>query len=152
MTGALALLVNGKLIEAVDMPVFTIKKGKRITHEINAAGVRDTLKEFAVNALDEHPFVVLEKVHSMPKQGVASSFAFGRSLGVIEGVVAALGMPLVWAVPNVWKREMKLTGKGKGASRQMATNLWPDCADLFKLVKHDGRAEAALMAEWGRQG
>jgi hypothetical protein len=32
----------------------------------------------------------------------------------------------------------------------MAANLWPDKADLFKRAKDDGRAEAALIAHWGR--
>ena len=36
-------------------------------------------------------------------------------------------------------------------SRQAATQRWPDHARSFALVKHDGRAEACLLAEYGRR-
>ena len=38
--------------------------------------------------------VVLESVHSMPKQGVASSFSFGQGLGMWQGIIAALACHL----------------------------------------------------------
>jgi hypothetical protein len=31
----------------------------------------------------------------------------------------------------------------------MASQIFPDCADQWALVKHDGRAEAALIAYYG---
>ena len=36
---------------------------------------------------------VLENVHSMPKQGVSSSFCFGEGKGIWEGILAALKFP-----------------------------------------------------------
>jgi hypothetical protein len=33
----------------------------------------------------------------------------------------------------------------------MAMGMWPAFAGSFKRVKDDGRAEAALLAEYGRQ-
>jgi hypothetical protein len=38
--------------------------------------------------------------------------------------------------------------KDKELSRAMAIKTWPSMAEFFKLKKHDGRAEAALMALW----
>ena len=95
--------------------------------------------------------VVVENVHSMPKQGVASSFKFGRSLGAIEGVIGALSYPHVKMTPQAWKKEMSLIGKDKTASRALAKELWPNQAEHFQLVKHDGRADAALIAEAHRR-
>ena len=40
-------------------------------------------------------------------------------------------------------------GRGKGCREVKAIARWPANADLFKLVKHDGRAEAALIAAAG---
>lgn len=37
----------------------------------------------------------------------------------------------------------------KAAARHRASQLWPGLADSFALVKHDGRAEAALIALHG---
>ena len=92
----------------------------------------------------------VEDVHSMPGQGVASTFKFGRSVGVVEGALSALGIPIRWVSPAKWKKAMGLPAD-KGAARRRAIELWPDHAHLFARVKDDGRAEAALIAEYGRR-
>lgn len=48
--------------------------------------------------------VVLEKVHSMPGQGVASTFTFGQGYGQLQGVIAALGLRCIEVVPNKWMK------------------------------------------------
>lgn len=83
----------------------------------------------------------------MPKQGVSSSFKFGRSLGLVEGVCDGLGIPVQWVTPNRWKKAMRL-GADKEASRQLAIRRWPEQAALFARKKDHGRAEAALIALW----
>src|SRR4051812_35325229 len=47
---------------------------------------------------------VVEKVHSMPKQGVASTFKFGMAYGTVLGIVGALKIPLHLVTPTVWKK------------------------------------------------
>jgi crossover junction endodeoxyribonuclease RuvC len=77
------------------------------------------------------------------------AFAFGRSKGVIEGVMAALGVPVGFLTPSAWKRLVGIApGKegAKGAARSEAIRRWPAQAGLFAHVKDDGRAEAALIA------
>ena len=101
-----------------------------------------------------HPDVlaVLENVHSMPKQGVASSFCFGEGKGMWEGILAAFGIPTELVSPQRWKKAiMADQGKEKSAARFKAMALFPILADQLKLVKHDGRAEALLMAEYGKR-
>ena len=96
--------------------------------------------------------VVLENVHSMPKQGVASSFSFGEGKGMWEGILGAYNIPFDLVSPQRWKKEiMADQGKEKSAARFKAMALFPTLAERFKLVKHDGRAEAILMAEYGRR-
>jgi len=51
--------------------------------------------------------------------------------------------------PAVWKRFFGLSGKDKKASIETAKKLFPS-APLF-LAKHDGRAEALLIAEYARR-
>lgn len=137
MKGAIAVLDDfGKLVVVHDMPC--TDKGVSAQLLAHLEDWRDT---------DFYGVVVIEDVHSMPKQGVASSFGFGRSKGVVEGVFAGALRPLVYVAPSTWKRHLALT-KDKGACRQRAVELWPDHAERFKLIKHDGRAEAALIALW----
>ena len=88
---------------------------------------------------------VVEDVHSMPKQGVASTFKFGRSKGVIEGVLAGLHKRTSYVSPVTWKKYLDLTKKGKEASRTLATKMFRT-DEHWHLKKHNGRAEAALIA------
>lgn len=48
--------------------------------------------------------VALEKVSSMPGQGVSSTFTFGKGFGLIQGVCAALGVRLELVTPQAWKK------------------------------------------------
>lgn len=138
-TGALALIVDDELADVTDTPA--------IDKRVNAAAVSDWFSTHKqMHGID---LVVIENVHSRPGQGVSSSFNFGRALGCVEGVVLALGLPVSFVTPATWKRDMGLTGKDKGASRQLATDTWPTWAGSFQRVKDDGRAEAALLALWG---
>lgn len=92
--------------------------------------------------------VALESVHSMPGQGVASTFAFGRAVGAIQAVLDLLAAPVTLAEPRIWKRKMGLTAD-KGSSLALARSLWPT-APLARMKDH-GAAEALLLAEWLRR-
>jgi hypothetical protein len=88
---------------------------------------------------------IIERVSAMPKQGVSSSFGFGVNFGSVLGVLQSLEIPIELATPAKWKREMGLSGDKK-ASLHKARLLFPMC-DL-RLEKHEGRAEALLLAQW----
>ena len=121
----------------------------------------DTKRKYLVGAMARllKPFanhqdvvVVLENVHAMPKQGVSSSFCFGEGKGMWEGILGAFDIPFDLVSPQRWKKEiMADQGKDKSAARFKAMALFPSLADQLKLVKHDGRAEALLMAEYARR-
>jgi len=74
-------------------------------------------------------------------------FNFGRSAGIIEGVVAAMHFPSTYVTPAAWTKAVGRAA-GKDASRMRAMELFPSKADLFKRAKDDGRADAALIAYW----
>lgn len=90
----------------------------------------------------------LENVGVRPGEGAVGAFSFGRNLGQIEGVLAALQIPTTLVHPATWKRRMSIPAD-KGGARMKAMALFPDKADLFKRVKDDGRAESALLAYYG---
>jgi len=136
MNGAIAVLDDAAaIVELYDMPV----AGGSVSVQL--------LATLAAWGHDCYGTVVIEDVHAMPRQGVTSSFGFGRSKGVVEGVFAGAGRPLTYIAPGKWKRDLRLT-KDKGACRQRAVELWPSWVDSFKRAKDDGRAEAALIAYW----
>ena len=95
----------------------------------------------------------LEKVHAMPKQGVASTFSFGESYGWLKGVLDAHHVSYQEIPPERWKKEFGLN-TDKKKSIEVARQLFPD-ADLRPSercrVDSDGMAESLLMAEYARR-
>lgn len=129
------------LLEVMDMPTLEVDSGKTKKRHISAAGLRDILVCYP------NSHVAIEKVGAMPGQGVSSMFNFGRSAGIIEGVVAGLKLPSTYVTPAAWTKAVGRAA-GKDASRMRAMELFPSKADLFKRAKDDGRADAALIAYW----
>lgn len=95
-------------------------------------------------------FCVLEDVHSMPKQGVASTFAFGHNKGFIEGMLYACGVRYILVAPQRWKKFFRLN-KDKKQSILAAKTFFPN-VDMRRTdrckAEHDGIAEALLMAKY----
>ena len=91
-------------------------------------------------------YYAVEDVHTMPKQGIASSGKFMRAAGAIEATAALTGAPMILVTPQRWKKHHGLIGTEKKASLELARQLWSDAP--LKLVKHHGRADALLMALW----
>lgn len=92
--------------------------------------------------------VVLEKVHSMPKQGVSSTFKFGMAFGGALSLAKRFNSMLLMPTPQEWKKSLKLSSD-KLESLVMARNLFPNAP--LHLKKHNGRAEALLIAEFYRR-
>ena len=139
LDGAVAVLKGAKLVRLLDTPIIEAGKKRQL--------VTTAMRKMLLPYIDDDVIVALERVHSMPKQGVASSFRFGQGLGIWEGLVVGLGYRLEWVTPQAWKKRM-MDGmpKDKGASIVRALQIFPD-ADL-SLKKHHGRADALLIAEY----
>lgn len=139
-SGAIAI-INGEssIVIVDDLP--TMKPGKRTV--INGAALASILRPY----LADIRIAVVEQVATRPGQGIASSGALMHSLGVIDGVIAALGIPSRHVPPTVWKKAAGL-GADKEQARARAIALWPD-APLSRKKDH-GRAEALLLAKHGR--
>ena len=129
------------LLEVIDMPTLEMDSGKTKKRHISAAFLRNILEGYP------NSHVAIEKVGAMPGQGVSSMFNFGRSAGIIEGVVAGLKLPSTYVTPATWTKAVGRAA-GKDASRMRAMELFPTRAELFKRAKDDGRADAALIAYW----
>jgi crossover junction endodeoxyribonuclease RuvC len=141
-SGAVAVLDGDQLVTVVDMPTKEVIINKRKKKRVDAQTLFDCLRHYEI----DHAFV--ETVSAMPNQGVASMFAFGQAVGIVEGVIASLTDQVTGVRPQEWKKHFGL-GNDKDASRQVAMDRFPDYARLFKRKKDDGRAEAVLIGLWG---
>jgi hypothetical protein len=91
---------------------------------------------------------IVERVASMPKQGVSSTFKFGTAYGAILGILAALEIRTSLVTPQVWKKHFKLNSdKEKG--RALALRTFAKTPEHFARKKDHGKGEAALLALYG---
>lgn len=91
---------------------------------------------------------VIESVHAMPKQGVSSSFTFGRSYGFLRGMLVGYGIPFQEVTPQKWQKAIGCLSRGdKNVTKAKAQQLWPYCA---KSITHKN-ADSLLIAEYGRR-
>ncbi len=97
--------------------------------------------------------VYVELVHSMPKQGVASTFKFGANYGGIFGVCGALKLPTINVTPQKWKKTILTEYETR--DKVAAIDF---CDKIFKTVnlippgcrtKSGGVADALCVALYG---
>jgi len=136
--GIAVLDFERRLLLATEIPVIGDNANKRL----NLASFADILAQFHVG------HAVIEDVNAMPKQGVSSTFRFGRAAGAVEGALAALKLPTTFVRPAVWKRDIGAKAKHDEDVRALAIQTWPDMAHRFSRSKDHNRAEAALIGLW----
>lgn len=148
LNGAVAIISDNQ-VNVYDTPTVEVKSGKRKKNMHVESGMVNILKAYK----DKDVHVYIEKVHSMPGQGVRAMFSMGEGYGLWRGIVAALGMPYTLITPQSWKKAMmKGMGKEKAASCYRAQQLYPD-VELFgsRGGAKDGRGDALLIAEYLKQ-
>ena len=122
-----------EIIFAKKMPVVSIYGKKIIDTEI----ISSDLSKFSIDVS------IIEKVHAMPRQGVTSSFQFGRSFGAIETLAYLLSQRVDYVAPAVWKKHL-----GVGASKKDSLDLARlkfGNNDIWNKKTNDGIAEASLL-------
>ena len=142
LSGAIAIYDGNQALVVHDMPVLQLKT-RRVVDEYALARLIDSWSG-RVSAC------WLEQVATRPGEGSVGAFTFGRSYGVVRGVLAANFITIHDVPPQVWKRVLKVSGD-KDEARARASALFPRYADQWALKKFDGRAEASLIALYGHQ-
>lgn len=144
LDGAIATLSSeGDLISVIDMP--TTPDGAKGRRTLNAPLLWQPI------AHSRARIAYIELIGPRPTDGVVGAFGFGRSRGILEGILAAAGIPVVMIAPPVWKRAHDIpAGKEhKDVARARAIARWPAHAALFARKADVDRAEAALIAVAG---
>ena len=146
VTGAIALVQDGHPPEVWDLEVTSIGSTKQISPQ----GLVDMLA-----AWGDIDAVVMEDNRSNGSNGALANFSMGLSMGIITGVCAAMNRPFHRVKPREWQTEHGLGGvkrvDRKNAHRQRARELWPPLDTALSLVKFHNRADALLIAEYGRR-
>lgn len=99
---------------------------------------------------------VVEQVHSMPHQGVASTFSFGTNYGMLIGMLETLGIPYTTVTPGKWQKYICEAVDKASNPKQMhynaARRLFPDM-DFRRSERcktyDDNKVDATLICEYG---
>lgn len=148
--GAIALLDgNNAVAQVYDMPTLEIsvkvlgKPRKRRRLDMYALA-----RWFDLHGKDIAQ-AVIENPQSRPNDGAIAAFKFGFGCGAIQAMVASQFIPVRLVPPASWKKAMGLTSD-KDAARLIASQRFPAASHWWTRVMDDGRAEAALLALYGR--
>lgn len=135
--GMVLLLTDGSIVDRLAF-------ANKTEHDI-----RETFMEY-IELADLRAYI--ETVHSMPGQGVASTFKFGRNFGFLIGMLTAMAIPYELVTPQKWQKAMGIPPRSKNASKgdhkrnlkSAAQRLWPRAKWTLAIC------DAALIAEYGR--
>jgi len=169
MHGGFAFLDENE-IKVHDVPLLKNKNDKKDYDIKQMAKILNVYKNKKV-------IFCIEAVFSRPGEGVSSSFNFGRGKGIWEGLAHGMDFNVIYVSPQTWKKdfslihtftkEEKLANKElpknifaklkrdikkeyKEKARKLAAEMYPRIKDEFKKVNSDGKAEAALIANWAK--
>lgn len=150
LSGAVALLCDGEAF-VWDIPSVVVKNTRR---DYLARGFADLVLEACLSTKTSGSDIaaVIESPIAMPRQASNTTLKQGMGFGLALGICASLGFAYEMVPPAKWKKAMGISpGSDKGASRVMASQMFPALAPQLARVKDDGRAEALLLAEYRRR-
>jgi crossover junction endodeoxyribonuclease RuvC len=162
LTGAIAVL-SGDKAEVHDIPIETIRgPGSKVRRRVHERALAARLGEITAPLFKGEAVAFVEAAQATPQMGVSSAFHFGETFGLLKGALQQLGIDTRVVTPLKWKRAMGLAKEGsreigrdelreKASSLDLARRLYPMLADELRLKKHDGRAEALLIAHYGAE-
>lgn len=119
---------------------------------------RDMLEVLEKLSKTSTMMAVVEQVHSMPHQGVASTFSFGTNYGMIIGMLETLGIPFTTVTPGKWQKFICEAVDKASNPKQMhynaARRLFPNM-DFRRSercrIYDDNKVDATLICEYGKR-
>jgi hypothetical protein len=152
--GALAFFYPNGRVMVDDMPIRVKKTVSKIKNEIDPVAL-NTLLRTRIPA-DEKGRVVMETMHSFMGSGEErrGSMASQASLAATKAVVCAIcelnRLDIAFVSPKAWQAFYGIrktpTLDTKKQSLALARELFGN--EVCPLAKHDGRADALLIARW----
>lgn len=93
---------------------------------------------------------VVEKPFAPRMVGTRNAFTMGENYGALKAVLTMSGCRIEIVQPSKWKAALAVE-KDKAAAVRRASEFYPDHSHLWQRVKDHDRAEAALLAAYGRR-
>ena len=155
--GALAVITGHDVgfvdtVRIFDCPTQTVMVNRRPRKRVCVDGMVALVRELNLPA---GTVAHLEVGGGRSAYNAQTCFVQGAASGTWHGVLVSHDFDVRLVAASTWKWALKLARRGqvrdKNDSRDLAKRLFPnnDVADLLRLQKHHGRAEALLLAAIG---
>jgi crossover junction endodeoxyribonuclease RuvC len=148
LDGAISVIENDKVLDIIIMPIIHSTKSKR---EFDILKIIDFLKKY------NNATVILEKAHAMPQIGTVQAFNFGKSFGILLGILSSLNMRYHIVHAKRWQKEIftDISNKDtKQSSIIVCKRLYPKI-NLIPTPRskkeHHGMSDSLLLATWGQR-
>jgi hypothetical protein len=156
--GGIAVLHNGRHMASFATP--QTKDG-----DIDTKALRNIIRDWI--PIKAHELIIhVEDVHSIYGSSAKSNFQFGRSAGIIEGLLVGLGLEFKLVAPKAWQvfawdgvelikkqsKKNKMVNDTKAISIEAAKILFPDVCLLRNSrcsTPHTGIVDSLLIAAYG---
>lgn len=147
-TGAIAILdASKRLVLVTDMPTEQVHVNGKNRKVVSEKGLWHFIRNPPQQS--EPVFGVVEQVNILPQQDVGGGGRFMAGYGALRMALTAGGVDYRLVPSVTWRRGVGLkvqSEKDKAPSIALANEWFPGSKGLWRLKKHDGRAEAVLMA------
>lgn len=157
LTGACCVLDHKGVRAIFDLPTMKapeVGPDAKVQRKIDGRAFHKLLLQHCPLA-EGRPQVIIEKiqVRSTANSGAGNALqtqgALMRTVGAIESVLECMTYPIHYVAPQKWKR-MYGVGSEKAHALDKARKLYPAAAGDLARVKDHNRAEAVLIAHWGK--
>lgn len=153
-SGALALLKDGDTdggcsAQVFDTPHLQVMVGKRARKRLDARSIVQLLHSFGA---PHGTTAYIEQSNPFPKDGKQGWWSGGFTYGLWLGVLVSSGFSVIPLSSRIWKDHFQLfrNSSTKDDSRKAASDLFPSLSSSLKRKKDHGRAEALLIAAYGK--
>lgn len=151
--GAIALIKEGGSLKVYDTPTRTWEAKARANKETKDYDIKECRKLLKKLIDGKRTVISLEGVHPFLGSKV-SNFLLGRSKGIWEAIIVSLGHKYNLVPMRSWTTFFfgtKARKHKKESNLKKVKKIFPKSTYHFRLKKHDGRADAALIAEFSRR-
>lgn len=157
LSGAIAAMDESGLRGMHDMPTRPIPKASGKTrNEVDPRKLRDILR--ALIPADEKAIVVMEAMHAFMGSGTrVGSMSSQASLAATKAVICTVcelsGFDVAFVTPREWQRLYGIKATPSETTKQQSLRLARSLYGIspFPLAKHDGRADAVLIARYAQR-
>lgn len=152
VSGAVALLKMHDSVcsaQVFDSPHVQLLVGKRTRRRLNANSIVQLIRSFDAPA---GTTAYIEQSIPFPQDGKQGWWSGGFGYGLWIGILVSSGFTVVPVPSFTWKAKFELSGSknAKDDSRKLASTLFPSLSSLLTRKKDHGRAEALLIAAYGK--